>query len=98
MATKPLTTRFQVGNIADMEIHPLRAYRLSRNPPMSIAQLADLLGVGRPTVFRWETGTRKIDANLIHSVSEKTGIPARELRPDLVERHEEIFGEHEIAS
>jgi transcriptional regulator with XRE-family HTH domain len=73
-------------------VHPLRAFRLSQEPPLSIAQLADLLGVGRPTVFRWETGARKIDDALIHSVSEKTGIPARELRPDLVEKHEAIFG------
>ena len=73
-------------------VHPLRAFRLAQDPPLSIAQLADLLGVGRPTVFRWETGARKIDERFIHAVSEKTGIPARDLRPDLVEKHEEIFG------
>ena len=73
-------------------VHPLRAFRLAQDPPLSIAQLADLLGVGRPTVFRWETGARKIDERFLPTVSEKTGIPARDLRPDLVEKHEEIFG------
>lgn len=72
--------------------HPLRAYRLSQEPPLSRAELADKLGVGRPTVFRWESGSRKIDESLIPFISEKTGIPARDLRPDLVEKHEEIFG------
>ena len=73
-------------------IHPLRAYRLAQQPPLSIAQLADLLGVGRPTVFRWETGARKIEETLIPMISEKTGIAPAVLRPDLVERHEQIFG------
>ena len=73
-------------------VHPLRTYRLSHEPPLSQPELAQKLGVGRATVFRWETGSRKIRESLIHSISEKTGIPPRELRPDLVEKHEEIFG------
>jgi transcriptional regulator with XRE-family HTH domain len=86
-----LTDRFQYGNNAGME-HPLRAYRLSQQPPLSRAELAGLLGVGRPTVFRWESGSRQIKESLIHSISEITGIPAKELRPDLIKKHEEIFG------
>ncbi len=66
-------------------VHPLRAYRLSQEPPLSQAQLASLLGVGRPTVFRWESGARKIDDSKVAHVSSVTGISKAELRPDLVE-------------
>jgi len=73
--------------------HPLSAYRKSQVPPLSEAELARKLGVGRPTVHRWENGTRKIDSSLVPMVSEITGIPAKELRPDLIEEHEKLFGE-----
>ncbi len=52
---------------------------------MSRAKLARTLGVARPTVFRWEKGERQIDAELVPGIAEKTGIPPRELRPDLAE-------------
>lgn len=45
--------------------------------------LAEALGVSRPTVTRWETGARKIDSKLVPGVSERTGIPVSDLRPDL---------------
>lgn len=63
--------------------HPLRAYRLKQEPRLSQRQLADLLGVKRTTVARWETGTRKVDKELLPKVSEATGIAPAELRPDL---------------
>ena len=66
-------------------IHPLRAYRERHQPPLSRAALASLLDVGRPTLFRWESGARKIAETHLSKVSERTGIPARELRPDLYE-------------
>lgn len=52
---------------------------------MSPADLARFLGKPRPTVHRWETGARKIGKDNLDVVSEKTGIPKRELRPDLAE-------------
>jgi transcriptional regulator with XRE-family HTH domain len=76
-----------------MGIHPLRAYRESQNPPLSSADLARFLGVGRPTLHRWEHGQRRIDSSLVPMIAEKTGIPARDLRPDLFEEHEKLFGE-----
>lgn len=62
---------------------PLKAFRDKHNPPLTQDRLADLLGVTRTTVARWETGTRKIDRDLIAEVSKKTGIPPVDLRPDL---------------
>ena len=52
--------------------------------------LAGDLGVSVMTVSRWETGERKIAAERLSDVSEKTGIPKRELRPDLAESMQEI--------
>lgn len=72
---------------------PLRAYRKSQDPKLSQAALADKLGVTRLTVTRWESGARKIDPDLVPLVAERTGIPAKELRPDIVEKHLEIYGE-----
>ncbi|CAN0473640.1 unnamed protein product [Phaeothamnion confervicola] len=75
------------------EIHPLRTYRKSLTPALSQAELARALGVSRLTVTRWEAGERKIGPSKILAVTEKTGIPAKELRPDLIEEHEKLFGE-----
>lgn len=50
---------------------------------MSQADLGRLLGVTRVAVHRWESGDRKIDPELVPSISEKTGIPRCALRPDL---------------
>jgi transcriptional regulator with XRE-family HTH domain len=66
-------------------IHPLKTYRITHEPRLSQAALAAQLGVARMTVIRWENDRAKIDVSLIRSVAEKTGIPAKELRPDLVE-------------
>lgn len=69
--------------------HPLKTFREEHHPPLTKAELADLLGVARLTVHRWETGKRRIKSDLVGSVSEKTGIPKRQLRPDLAELIEE---------
>lgn len=65
--------------------HPLKNYRENQNPKLSQQALAKKLGVARLTVLRWETGERKINPSKLSDVEEKTGIPARELRPDLAE-------------
>jgi transcriptional regulator with XRE-family HTH domain len=66
-------------------IHPLRNFRETQNPRLTQDQLANLLGVSKASVSRWETGTRKLDEDLLSSVSAKTGIPKAKLRPDLAE-------------
>lgn len=68
--------------------HPLRIYREKQTPPMSQDALGTLLGVTRATINRWETGYRAIGLNYLSDVSRKTGIPMRDLRPDLAEKFE----------
>jgi transcriptional regulator with XRE-family HTH domain len=74
-------------------IHPLKAFRRSQTPKLSQDALAKMLGVVRLTVLRWENAQRKIDDDLLPIITEKTGIPAKDLRPDLLEKHEKLFGE-----
>lgn len=77
-----------------MDTHPLKVYRENQTPKLSQAALAEKLGVARLTILRWEAGQRKIELSRIPTVSEKTGIAPKDLRPDLIEEHEKIFGEH----
>ncbi|MCR6734474.1 MAG: helix-turn-helix domain-containing protein [Afipia sp.] len=65
------------------DLHPLVAYRKENG--LSQDALAEALEVARMTVWRWEAGERKIDTELLPRVAERTGIPARVLRPDLAE-------------
>ena len=64
-------------------MHVLKAYRERTRKTQE--GLAELLGVNRTTVARWETGARNIDTARLDEIAEKTGIPKRELRPDLAE-------------
>lgn len=73
------------------EIHPIRAFRERQVPPLSQEQFGARVGVTRFTVMRWESGG-PIDEKRLPAVSREIGTPAKELRPDLVEKHEEIFG------
>ena len=68
-----------------MEKHPITAFREAQDPPLSQADFADLVGVSRPTVHRWEAGDRKIDTEKLPRVAEVTGLAPRILRPDLAE-------------
>lgn len=61
----------------------LKAYRASNG--ITQDALAKELGVHPLSVSRWETGERRLDRGLLNLVSEKTGIPKRELRPDIAE-------------
>lgn len=66
-----------------MTLPPLKAFRKKHNPPLSQRELADLLGVDRVTITRWETGRRKIGGDRLSDISALTGIPRTKLRPDL---------------
>jgi transcriptional regulator with XRE-family HTH domain len=65
--------------------HPLKKFRKEQHPQLSQKELADILGKDRLTIHRWETGKRKPGRFDIEKITEKTGIQARDLRPDLVE-------------
>lgn len=64
-------------------LEALKSYREMRG--LTQEALAERLGVSSITVSRWETGARKINRELLTSVSEKTGIAVADLRPDLAE-------------
>lgn len=70
-----------------VSVHPLTTFRKSNQ--LSLADLARQLEVSRPTVHRWESGERKISREFLSRVSGITGIPARDLRPDLAEMFED---------
>lgn len=70
--------------------HALKIYREAQSPRLSQANLAEKLGVARFTIIRWESGDRKIDDSFLPEISKRTGIPAKELRPDLIERLEQL--------
>lgn len=65
-----------------MSVHPLRAFRDTAK--MTLADVGKRLGVHKTTVLRWEEG--KIPAERALAISEATGIPMVELRPDLYAR------------
>jgi len=69
-------------------VHPLKTYR--NKARLTQLALSEQLGVARTTVARWETGVRKIDRDLLSSVSDKTGVSKRDLRPDLAELVDEV--------
>jgi transcriptional regulator with XRE-family HTH domain len=59
----------------------LQQYR--KNEGLTRTQAAAKVEVSRSTWFRWESGVRRIDGEKLQKVAEVTGIPAKELRPDL---------------
>jgi DNA-binding XRE family transcriptional regulator len=72
----------RIGYTKRMEsTHPLRDYRTRHG--LTQAELAGSLGVRRETLARWETRVSQPDRALLPTIEAKTGIPAKELRPDL---------------
>ena len=61
----------------------LKTYRETNG--LTQEQAAEKVGVNSISWSRWETGQRKIDRKKLPVVSEATGIPRRELRPDLAD-------------
>lgn len=70
--------------------HPLKQFRRDYQPRrLSQKQLADMLGVHRETVARWEAG-RKVDLDFLDAVVKTTGIPAHVLRPDVAAKFQTV--------
>ena len=65
----------------DME--KLREWRLAHSDIQTLDKAATLFGVSAVSVHRYETGQRSIKPKLVLHISEVTGIPPHELRPDI---------------
>ena len=74
-------------------VHPVRAYRHSFKPKVSLDSLAKSIGRSKATLSRIENWKQPVPHELVPDLSAATGISARELRPDLVE----LLGEKEPA-
>jgi transcriptional regulator with XRE-family HTH domain len=68
-----------------MESHPLKTFRKQHVPPLSQEELAELLGVTRVTVTRWEARRRKPDRRLLPKIAAVTGLKPAVVWPDLAE-------------
>ena len=62
-------------------LSPLTTYRKAKS--LTVEALADLLGVDRTTVWRWEKG--RIPVDRLSDVEKATKISRRKLRPDIFE-------------
>jgi transcriptional regulator with XRE-family HTH domain len=72
----------------EASVHPVRAYRLRQNPPVTLEDLAGRLGTTKANLSRIETGKQILSEGLLPKLVAETGIPAKSLRPDLAK----LFG------
>jgi transcriptional regulator with XRE-family HTH domain len=63
----------------------IRAYRHRQTPRMTVKGLADQVGRSKATISKIENNLQLPSPKLAKALSEITGIPAKELRPDLAE-------------
>lgn len=68
--------------------HPLRAYRNQHKPRISLDSLAKSIGRSKATLSRIETGKQDLTVDIARKIAAATGIPLRELRPDLAKEFE----------
>lgn len=68
--------------------NPVKSYRLRAG--LKVRQLAEKWGTSFATLSRIENGTQRIPEKLIPKISKDTGKSPAELRPDLVERSEQL--------
>lgn len=61
----------------------IKAYRTGKG--LTQKEFGAKFGVTDVTVWRWEKGARQVDPALVPVVSAETGIPPKEIRPDLAE-------------
>lgn len=64
-------------------LHPVRAYRLSQDPPVTLQALASDVGITKASLSRIETGKLALSQKVGEKLSRRTGIPLAILLPDL---------------
>lgn len=69
----------------DQSVHPVRAFRLSQTPKLPMKKLADRIGTSTANLSRIENGLQPVSEILLPKLLAETGIPAKQLRPDLAE-------------
>jgi len=72
----------------DEQQNPVKSYRLKAG--LKVRELAAQWGTSFATLSRIENGTQRIPEKLLSKITEATGKTAAELRPDLVERSEQL--------
>jgi len=82
LETNRLTGEYPLWQLSTMDT--LKAWREAND--LTIPEAATKVGATRATWWRWENGVRPIGIDSLKTVSGVTGIPASELRPDLVEK------------
>lgn len=58
-------------------IHPLKTWRRKQRPPLSQDEVAEKIGVTKPTISRWERYNREPSLADAAKLSEITGIPLK---------------------
>lgn len=69
-------------------VHPIRVWRTSQKPKVTLEKLAKRLRTSEANLSRIETHKQPVTDDLLRLVVAATGVPARELRPDLAELFE----------
>lgn len=59
--------------------HPLKAFRESRTPRLTQEELAQMLGVTKTSISRWEAGERFPERELWPRIKEVTGVEPNDL-------------------
>lgn len=68
------------GALARGEPFGIRLNRLRRERAMTLADVADALGVSKPTVWAWEKGKAKPIPERMDAIADALGVPVEELR------------------
>lgn len=63
------------------KLSPLRQFRLTSAPRVTLEDLGSRFGVNKSTVLRWEE--ERVPAERVLDVERETGVSRHELRPDL---------------
>lgn len=69
--------------MTDSGLHPVRSFRQSQVPVMTLGALAEKIGTTEANLSRIETGKQELTTTLAKKISDATGIPMRTLCPDL---------------